>query len=157
MQGRGVVMAVFDVDFPDDFLSGLLGTDSGEMCMELLNEAAPILEKEMKDVLKADGHELSGDLIKSIKATKPKRASNGAYIVNVRPTGYSAVNSYAVKRNGKKTREYPVSNALKMIWIEYGVNGRQPARPFMTRTVNKVRAAALERMQEAYNRMAGAE
>lgn len=150
-------MAEFNVDFPDDFLSRLLQTDSEEICMKALEEAVPILEEEMKSTLRADGHELSGELIDSIKATKPKRASNGAYIVNVRPTGYSKINSYAVKKNGKKLREYPVSNALKMIWIEYGVNGRQAAKPFMTRAVNRTRAAALRRMQEVYNRMAGAE
>lgn len=150
-------MAVFEVDFPEDFLSQLLQTDSAEICTKVLNAAAPILEDEMKNALRADGHELSGELAKSIKATKPKRASNGAYIVTVRPTGYSKINSYAVRKNGKKLREYPVSNALKMIWIEYGVNGRQPARPFLTRAVNRTRAAALKRMQEVYNEMAGAE
>lgn len=150
-------MAAFDVDFPEDFLSQLFQTDSDELCMKALAEAAPILEDEMKNVLKSDGHELSGELINSIKATKPKRADNGAYIVNVRPTGYSKINSYSVKGNGKRTRKYPMSNALKMIWIEYGVNGRQPARPFLARTVNRVSAAALNRMQEVYKRMTGAE
>ena len=150
-------MATFDVDFPDDFLNKLLTADSEELCMKALEEAAPILEDEMKNVLKSDGHELSGELIDSIKATKPKKASNGAYILNVRPTGYSKINSYSIKRKGKKSRKYPVSNALKMIWIEYGVNGRQPARPFMARTINKARAATLKRMQEVYSRMAGAE
>lgn len=150
-------MAVFDVDFPEDFLSQLLQTDSEEICMKALKESAPILEEEMKNTLKADRHELSSELINSIKAADPKRASNGAYIVNVRPTGYSKINSYSVKGNGKRIRKYPVSNALKMIWLEYGVNGRQPARPFLTRTVNKVRAATMKRMQEVYNRMAGAE
>ena len=150
-------MAVFEVDFPDDFLSQLLKSDSDEVCTNVLARAAPILEEEMRNELRADGHELSGELARSIKATKPKKAVNGAYIVSVRPTGYSKINSYAVKKNGKTMREYPVSNALKMIWIEYGVNGRQPARPFLTRVVNRARESALRRMQEAYNEMAGVE
>ena len=149
-------MAVFDVDLPDDFLHDLLNSDSEEICMQALKEAAPIMENAMKVSLRQDNHELSGELIESIKAARPKKATNGAYIVNVRPTGYSTVNSYSVKRGNGKVRKYKVSNALKMIWIEYGVNGRQPARPFLTRTVNEVRAATLERMQEVYNRMAGA-
>ncbi len=150
-------MAAFELDFPDDFMKQLFQTDSAEICMKALEEAAPILEEEMKNAIRADGHELSGELINSIKAAKPKKTSNGAYIVSVRPTGYSKINGYSVKKNGKKLRKYPVSNALKMIWIEYGVNGRQPARPFMTRVMNRVRAAAMNKMQEVYNRMAGAE
>ncbi|MDE7184334.1 MAG: HK97 gp10 family phage protein [Lachnospiraceae bacterium] len=150
-------MAAFELDFPDDFMKQLFQTDSAEICMKALEEAAPILEEEMKNAIRADGHELSGELINSIKATKPKKTSNGAYIVSVRPTGYSKINSYSVKKNGKKLRKYPVSNALKMIWIEYGVNGRQPARPFMTKVMNSVRTAAMNKMQVVYNRMAGAE
>lgn len=150
-------MAAFELDFPDDFMKQLFQTDSAEICMKALEEAAPILEEEMKNEIRSNGHELSGELIDSIKATKPKKTNNGAYIVSVRPTGYSKINSYSVKKNGKKLRKYPVSNALKMIWIEYGVNGRQPARPFMTRVMNRVRAVAMNRMQEVYNRMAGAE
>lgn len=150
-------MAAFELDFPDDFMKQLFQTDSAEICMKALEEAAPILEEEMKNAIRADGHELSGELINSIKAAKPKKTSNGAYIVSVRPTGYSKINSYSVKKNGKKLRKYPVSNALKMIWIEYGVNGRQPARPFMTKVMNSVRAAAMNKMQVVYNRMAGAE
>lgn len=149
-------MAIFDVDFSEDFLKDLLNTDSEEICMQALEEAAPIMENAMKDTLRQDNHEISGELIESIKATRPKKSTNGAYIVNVRPTGYSTVNAYSVKRGNGKVRRYKVSNALKMIWIEYGVNGRQPARPFLTRTVNSVKVATLKRMQEVYNRMAGA-
>lgn len=148
-------MASFDVDFPDDFLKDLFETDADDICQEALKEAAPILEQSMKETLKADNHELSGELIKSIKTKKPQKAKNGAWMVHVRPTGYSAVNSYSVKGKGNSIRKYKVSNALKAIWIEYGVNGRQPARPFLTRTVNEVRSASMQKMQEVYNRMAG--
>lgn len=148
-------MAIFDVDFPEDFLHDLLQSDASVICQEALKEASPLLEQTMKDMLREDNHELSGELIKSIKATKPKQAQNGAWMVHVRPTGYSAVNSYSVKGKGKTVRKYKVSNALKAIWIEYGVNGRQSARPFLTRTVNEVRSASTKRMQEVYNRMAG--
>lgn len=148
-------MADFYMDFPENFLSDLLQTDADDICRKALEEAAPLLENCMKDTLKEDNHELSGELIKSIKAKKPTKARNGAWMVHVRPTGYSAINSYSVKGKGNSVRKYKVSNALKMIWIEYGVNGRQPARPFITRTVNEVRSASMQRMQEVYNRMAG--
>lgn len=148
-------MSDFFVDFPEDFLKDLLQTDADEICSEVLSEAAPLLESCMKETLRNDNHELSGELIESIKAKKPVKAKNGAWMVHVRPTGYSSINSYAVKGKGEKMRKYKVSNALKAIWIEYGVNGRQPARPFLTRTVNEVRSASMQRMQEVYNRMAG--
>lgn len=149
-------MAEFIVDFPDDFMSGLFNTGSEEICTEALQEAAPILEESMKAVLKAGGHELSGELIKSIKATKAKRAKNGAFIVNVRPTGYSSINSYAVKGKGEKVRKYPLSNTAKAIFLEYGVNGRQMARPFLDASTNRAQTAALRKMQEVYERKVGA-
>lgn len=70
-------MAAFELDFPDDFMKQLFQTDSAEICMKALEEAAPILEEEMKNAIRADGHELSGELINSIKAAKPKKTSNG--------------------------------------------------------------------------------
>ena len=148
-------MASFELDFPEDFLKDLLKTDVSDICEEALKEAAPLLEQSMKETLRKGNHELSGELINSIKTNKPKQAKNGAWMVHVRPTGYSSINSYSVKGKGNSIRKYKVSNALKAIWIEYGVNGRQPARPFLTRTVNEVRSASMQRMQEVYNRMAG--
>lgn len=146
-------MAGFEVDFPDDLLSELLNTDSEEIIKEALTESAPIIEQSMKESLREAGHEASGELIDSIKATKPKRSTNGAWIVNVRPTGYSKVNTYTVHGKGGKTlRKREISNALKMIWIEYGVSGRQAARPFLTRVVNSTREKTLNIMQEVYNR-----
>lgn len=145
-------MATFAVDFPEDFLKQLLQTDAEEIITEALTQAAPCLESEMKETLKKDNHELSGELIRSIKATKPKKATNEAWIVNVRPTGYSKVHSYTAHGKGGNKRKYNVSNALKMIWIEYGVSGRQPARPFLTRVVNKTRESVMKKMQEVYDR-----
>ena len=149
-------MAGFEVEFPDDFLSELFETGADDICEQALKDAAPIMEAEMKRVLKQDGHELSGELIASIKSTSPKKSKNGAWIVNVRPTGYSTINSFSVKRKGNRIRKFSVSNALKMLWIEYGVNGRQPARPFLTRVTNQVGKATMEKMQETYNRMVDA-
>ena len=148
-------MADFQVDFPSDFLTDLLNTDSDEIIKEALIEAAPIMEAEMKDILKKDGHDLSGEMIDSIKAIAPRKSENGAWIVNVIPTGYSNHN-YSRKGSGNSIRKYKVSNALKMIWIEYGVAGRQAANPFLTRVVNNVRNSAMKKMQEIYNKRTGA-
>lgn len=37
-------MAGFDIEFPDDFLGGVLETDPQELCSEMLSEAAPLFE-----------------------------------------------------------------------------------------------------------------
>ena len=150
-------MAKFMVDFPDDFMKKLFDSNNKGICIKALEESAPILEESMKSVLRSGGHELSGELIKSIKTTKAKEAKTGAYITKVMPTGYSSINSYSIKRNGKRMRKYPLSNNAKALFLEYGVNGRQPARPFIDACINKSSSAVLSKMQEVYNREVGAE
>lgn len=148
-------MASFEVDFPEDFLSGLLDTDFAEIAEEALRDAAPILEKSMKQSAKAAvAHEGDSELVNSIQSSKPKRTKTDAWIVNVSPKGYSKMKVY---RSGKKKRKYPVSNALKAIWKEYGIPGRQPPRPFIASACNKVRGQIMSRMQEVYNRKVGAD
>lgn len=41
-------MAEFEMEFPDDFLSDLLESDFDEIAEAALKEAAPVLEKSMK-------------------------------------------------------------------------------------------------------------
>ena len=148
-------MAEFEIDFSEDFLSELLDTDFGEIAEEALNEAAPVLEKSMQaSCAKVIEHEGDSELVHSIKAGKPKRTKTHAYIVNVSPKGYSSVKLYRKKKKGRK---YPVSNALKAIWKEYGVPGRQPPRPFIAKACNDVRSDVMSKMQEVYNRKVGAD
>lgn len=148
-------MAGFEVDFPDDFLADLLETDFGEIAEAALKDAAPILEKSMQaSCAKVIEHEGDSELVHSIKSGKPKRTKTDAYIVNVSPKGYSSVKVY---RNKKTGRKYPVSNALKAIWKEYGVPGRQPPRPFIAKACNEARSDVMSKMQEVYNRKVGAD
>lgn len=147
-------MAGFEVDFPEDFLSGLLDTDFGEIAEEALNEAAPILEKSMKnECASVIEHEGDSETVKSIKAGKAKRTKTDAFIVNVTPKGYSNMKTYKHKKSG---RSYQVSNALKMIWKEYGVPGRQAPRPFLDAACGNVRSEVMAKMQETYNKKVGA-
>lgn len=148
-------MAGFEIDFPDDFLSGLLDTDFDEIAEEALNDAAPLLEASMKQSCKAViTHEGDSELVGSIKSNKPKKTKTDAWIVNVSPKGYSKTKVYHHTRTGRK---YPVSNALKAIWKEYGIPGRQPPRPFITSACNKVKDSVMARLQEVYNRKVGAD
>lgn len=153
-------MAIVEMEFPDDLMEDLLETDFGEIAEAALSEAVPFLEKSMKNELnKVIEHEGDSELVDSIKSNKPKRAKTDAWIVNVTPKGYSSTKVFtAVDSKGKKThRKYPVSNALKAIWKEYGIPGHQPPRPFIESAVNGAREAALKKMQEVYNRKVGIE
>lgn len=144
-------MAQMDINFPDDFLSELLNTDFDEIAAEALAEAAPLLEQSLKtSCRRVIDHEGESEMVESITCSKPKRTKTDAWIINVGPRGYSKTKVYRDTRNRK--RKYPVSNALKMVWKEYGIAGRQPARPFITNACNNARAAVMRKMQEVYER-----
>lgn len=147
-------MALFDVEFPEGFLSELLETEFDEIAEEALKEAAPVLEQSIKQSCRrVIEHSGESELVKSIKSSKPKKAKTDAWIVNVGPKGYSRTKTYRVGKG--KTRKKPVSNALKLIWKEYGVAGRQPSRPFLTSACNAVRETIMAKMQQVYERKVG--
>lgn len=151
-------MAEFKMEFGEDFLDQLLNTDFDEIAEAALNESAPIFEKSMKnEVKRVIKHDGDSELADSLKATKPKKTKTDAWIVNVVPKGYSSTKKYiAVDSKGRKTRrKYPASNALKAIWKEYGIPGRQPPSPFITRATNGARNAVMQKIQEVYNRKVG--
>ena len=146
-------MAGFEIYDGKTDLEDLFGMDFEEMAQEALQEAAPILEKSMKKAIQASvQHEGDSELVKSIKANKPKKAKNGAYIVNVTPKGYSKIKTYHAK---KSERTYPVSNALKAIWKEYGIVGRQPPSPFLAKATNDVQNEVLDIIQRKFDEKAG--
>lgn len=156
-------MANFDVDFPEEYMQGLLEADLDSICLDALKEAAPILEKSMKkEVKNVLIHDGESELVDSIKTWRPKKAKNGAYIVNVCPAGYSKKKVYRREKSSKKkgeqvdtSRTYPVSNALKLLWKEYGIEGHQAARPFLMKSVNNVREEVLDKIQKVFNQRIG--
>lgn len=147
-------MASFSIDFSEDFLSSLLGTEFDEIAEEALTEAAPILAASMKRSCRdAIRHEGDSELVDSIKAGRPRRTRTDAMIVTVQPKGNSKVK---VRRTGKKKeRTEPVSNVLKAIWLENGIPGHQSPRPFLTAATNDARAAVEKKLQEVYDRKVG--
>ena len=146
-------MARFDVYHDEMDIDKLFNLDFDEISEEALREAAPVLEKSMKAAAKVSvEHSGDSELVKSIKADKPKKAKNGAWIVNVSPKGYSKVKVYHAKESG---RTYPVSNALKAIWKEYGIAGRQPARPFLAKATNDAQNEVLNIIQRKFDEKVG--
>lgn len=79
-------MAGFTVYNDKIDLDELFGIDFDEVAEEALKEAAPILERSMKAAVQASiGHSGDSELVRSIKANKPRKSKNGAWIVNVAP------------------------------------------------------------------------
>lgn len=151
-------MAYMDVEFPDDFMQELLGADFDTIAEDALKEATDELVKAMKTSCKNSiDHEGDSELANSIRASKPKKTADGAWVVNVGPRGYSKKKTYYGK-NGKGVhtgRKYPVSNALKAIWKEYGIPGHQSARPFIQKAVNDSKASVEKKLQDIYDRKVG--
>lgn len=145
-------MAIMEVEFPEDLLGDFLNQDTEELCKEMVDAAAPIMEESMKKEIKnVLGHEGDSELVNSVKAGKAKMAKNNAIIANVGPKGNSTNFYY---KGNKKGRKYTVSNVLKAIWLNYGRMG-QPARPFLTRATNNAKEAVLKKMQEVYDQKTG--
>ncbi len=146
-------MARFDVYDDNIDLDNLFNVDFDELAEEALAEAVPVLERSMKAAVQSSiEHSGDSELVQSIKANKPQKSRNGAWIVNVTPKGYSKVKVYHAK---KGERTYPVSNALKAIWKEYGIAGRQPARPFLAKATNDAQDAVLDIIQRKFDEKTG--
>lgn len=148
-------MALFEVEFPDDFMSDLLNTDFEEIAKEALTESAPLLETSLKQSCRqVIDHSGESELVKSIKRGKPKKTKTDAWIIHVGPKGNSKTKVY--KKGKNKSRKYPVSNALKMIWKEYGIAGKQPAKPFIQNACNNAQGTVMQKIQKIYNQKVGA-
>lgn len=105
-----------------------------EIAPKMLEEAAPILEKEV--IRQATPHWVSGDMVKSIKRTKVRSGKTGGYSICVRPTGKD--------RKG-------IRNMEKAAWMEFGAKGR-PAVPIITTAVLNATPEVMEKMREVFNR-----
>lgn len=108
-----------------------------EVAPRMIRAAAPVLVHHMKSniELAANRGYATGELAKSIKATKAKKNVYGHFAA-VGPTGTDA--------NGTR-------NGEKMAYLEYGVSGRQEAHPVMTKTINDSENEAIEKMQQIFD------
>lgn len=145
-------MGVFDVEFPDDFLSEVLDTEFSEIAEEALKETGPIFKRSLQSAIKHKlQHGGDSELVNSIKVSKPRRTRTDAWIVTVGPSGSSRNYYY---QDAKRKRKYNVSNVLKAIWLEYGRVG-QPARPFLKSASENVRGQITSKLQDIYNKKVG--
>ncbi|MCM1264316.1 MAG: hypothetical protein NC313_16520 [Butyrivibrio sp.] len=159
------MMAHFEVEFPEDFLSDLLDTEFDEFAEEALEEVVPLLETALKkSCASVIGHEGDSEMVNSIRCWKPKKTKTDAWIVGVKFWGDSRAKKFkrvtfhaGAGEWVKVERRYPVSNALKAIWLEYGIPGRQPPRPFIDRACNNIRGKVITELKDIYERKVGAD
>lgn len=113
-------------------------SDLDGIAPEMLNEALPILESELKKTVReeADKGYATGDMEQSIKKSRARRNQYG-YFGIVRPTG-----------KDKKG----IRNMEKLAYLHYGTS-KQPARPVVTKAVFRAESKIIGKMQECYNRM----
>lgn len=136
-------------------LEGMWSISFDDIAEKALNESVPILEATMRSAAAASvKHSGDSEMVNSIKGSKPKKsASTDCWIVNVGPRGYSTTKTYHGKRkSGKSKKAYKVSNALKAIWKEYGIPGRNiPAQPFMQKATNAAQGRVEKIIEDAFN------
>lgn len=139
----------FSVDVPEDLLQGLLGTDFMDIAKEMEESVGQEVKSSMQKSLKTSvKHSGDSALVNSIKVSKPKKAKTGAVIMNIGPSGKSA---YHYVDDKKRKRSYPVSNALKGIWLQYGTKD-SAAKPWLDTAVNDVEQKVIDKMEEIYHR-----
>jgi len=128
-------MGKFDFTVDPAFLRQLGKlADVDRIAPKMIDEAIPVLERNVKNEVAK--HKVSGDMYVSIKASKAKRAKNGAYIANVYPKG---VDSKGVR------------NMEKMAYLEYGTKKQSP-KPVLTKALKDSESAVYAKMQEVFDR-----
>lgn len=147
-------MAGLNLEIPDEFMKDLLGKPFDMIAKTALDECAPILKASVKASMQNSvKHSGDSDMIKSVRSNKPKQTRTDAWIVNVYPSGYS---SHTFNRyTGDRIKRYPVSNALKAIWLEYGRVGQSPA-PWLAPAIQNCKSRILDEMQKIWERETGA-
>ena len=129
-------MARFDIEGIDDLVKELDGLEFDRIAPKMLEEAVPILERNVKK--HSEAHRDSGEMASSIKATKARAGKDG-YSVAVRPTG---------------TDKKGVRNMGKLVYLEYGTS-KQKATPVLTPSVRESEEPVRQKMQEVFDREAG--
>ena len=143
-------MARFKVDMPEDLFAEL--GNLSELCPKIIEEAEPVLVEGMQNqIRKSIRHpdRSTGELVDSITAGKPKKAKDGSWTGFVGPQGYSSQYYY---KGRKKRRKYKLSNAAKLVFMEYGTS-RQAATPVMEKIIRDTEKEVLEKMQEIFERL----
>jgi hypothetical protein len=139
-------------DIPEDYLKELTDNNFDDIAPQMLETVLPILETSIRRHLTSVIEKGTGDLVKGISVTKPKKTQTDAWITNVYIKGES---NHHYLGSTTHNRKYPVSNALKAIWLNYG-RANQTARPWLDPAVNSCQSEILEKLQKKWEELTGA-
>ena len=132
----------FETNFSSDFWKQFEKLEKiDDVAPKMLEAAAPIVVDAIKKRLRP--HNRTGELMRSVKAGKAKKAKTGGYIQKINFVGYD--------KNRDPTPSQPrgVPNAVKAAGIEYG-NANEPARPFLQSAAKDCEAEVAETMQQKF-------
>ena len=132
----------FETNFPKEFWDQLERLEKiDDVAPKMLQAAAPIAVDAIKKRLRP--HRQTGELIRSVKASKPKEAKVGGYILKINFVGYD--------KTRKPTPSQPrgVPNAVKAAGIEYG-NATEEPKPFLQSAAKDCEADVAEAMQRKF-------
>lgn len=158
-------MGAFTFEVSGEFVGKLrrLG-DVDTYAKQMLNEAAPILQKSVKAQLtRVTSNESTGELVASVKYNKANKSPYGGYYLQVRPTGNSSRKGDGYLRKGKHKGNRkisggvrdPVRNMEKAVFLEYGTSRGQLPRPWVYKALTDAEPAVLDKMQSVFNREMG--
>ena len=142
-----------------------LGSCIDDVSYKMVDEAAEIMEKELKAAIKDNTQKYgTGTLADSIHHNKPKKNRYGYFSTSTaRGTdnrGRSKVESKTEHINSKgekydlhrmKNRKESIRNQDKLFYLEFG-NSRQAPRPIIARCVRRAEPRVLDKMQAVFNR-----
>lgn len=131
-----------DIDGIDDAIGRLNRLDAAVLAPKMLNAAASTAVQALKASIRryADRGYSRHDLESSIEATAAARNNYGCFIA-VRPTG--------TDRKG-------VRNGEKLAYLQYGVSGKQEARPVLDSAASSAEEKVIKIMEDVLEREAGA-
>lgn len=129
-----------------------------DVAKKALNECREDMVSGTREALRsAVQHSGDSELVNSVKCYEPRMTKDGTGARLVcQPTGKSSSgNKYHTTSRGKSIQK-PVTNNDKAFWLEYGVAGRQPSRPWKDRATNSIESKVVPKIEQAIAKELGA-
>lgn len=129
------------------------------MAKKALNEVRPDVEAGTRAAVRASvQHPGDSQLVNSVKTYEPVMTRNGEGAkLSCAFSGKSASgNRYHTVSRGHATTK-AVRNSDKAFWLEYGVAGRQPARPWRDRALKNIESKITPKIEKSIDQQLGAE
>lgn len=143
-------MGKFDFTMPEELNEWLrsIGKRAQEIAPKMIEAATPIVEKALR--AECEKYSKTGDMAKSIKATKAKESRFGGFYAVVRPTGKSffVLNKAGIKIPRKK----PVRNMDKLAYLEYGTSNGEAPRPVLTKVLKDTESSVTKIMVNVFDK-----